>query len=69
MEREGVGELDPTPTHPEEMKASFNLKFGERVSLQAAARTTPAGVATTGIAVAVILAAVGLVVWASRKRP
>ena len=69
MEREGVGELDSTPTHPEEMKASFNLKFGERVSLQATARTTPAGVATTGIAVAVILAAVGLVVWASRKRP
>ena len=68
MEREVVDEPESTPANPEEMKASFNLKFGEKVSLQATARATPAGIATVGITVAVIIGAVGLVVWANRKR-
>ena len=68
MEREVIGKPEPPPIHPEELKASFEIKFGEKASLQATARATPVGIATVGIALVGILAAVSLVVWASRRR-
>ena len=37
------------PTHPEEMKATYNLRIGKSISLQGSARITPAGVVTVGI--------------------
>ena len=37
------------PTHPEEMKAAYNLRIGKSISLQGSARITPAGVVTIGI--------------------
>lgn len=43
--------------HPEEMKATYHLKLGERISLQGSARVTPAGIITAGITTAIILLA------------
>jgi hypothetical protein len=43
-----------TATHPEEMRASYELRLGERVSLRATARITPAGVICVGLAAAAI---------------
>lgn len=37
------------PTHPEEMKATYNLRVGKSISLQGSARITPAGVVTIGV--------------------
>lgn len=37
------------PTHPEEMKATYNLRVGKYISLQGSARITPAGVVTIGV--------------------
>ena len=44
------------PTHPEEMKATYNLRVGKSISLQGSARITPAGVVTTGIMICLIAA-------------
>ncbi len=48
------------PTHPEEMKATYNLRIGKFVSLQGSARITPAGIVSTGITVALVALAVSL---------
>ena len=37
------------PAHPEEMKASYNLRIGKSISLQGSARITPAGIVTVGV--------------------
>lgn len=37
------------PTHPEEMKATYNLRLGKSISLEATARITPAGIVTLGV--------------------
>jgi hypothetical protein len=55
-------------THPEEMKASVDLRIGKSVSLQATARTTPAGLVSTGIMVSAIILAVTTLTWAVRRR-
>ncbi len=44
-------------THPEEMRASYELRLGERVSMRATARITPAGVLCVGLAAAAITVA------------
>jgi hypothetical protein len=64
-----ASEPDAPITHPEEMKATFNLRVGDKISLQGSARTTPAGIISAGITLSAILAALGFVVWAGRKRP
>ncbi len=49
-------------THPEEMRADFDLSIGNRINLKGTARTTPAGLICMGIAgVAVLIAATALV--------
>lgn len=58
----------PPVSHPEEMKAVFDLRVGKHVSLQGSARITPAGVICTGIGVAAILLATGFLVSAARGR-
>ncbi len=62
-------EPDAPLTHPEEMKAVFNLKIGDKISLQGSARTTPAGIISAGITLSAILASIGFIVWAGRKKP
>lgn len=54
--------------HPEEMKATYHLKLGERISLQGSARVTPAGIIIAGITTAVILLTCANLVRVSRSR-
>lgn len=56
-----------SPTHPEEMKAVYDLRIGKWVTLQGSARITPAGVVCTGIAVAAILLSTAALVRAARR--
>jgi hypothetical protein len=49
-------------SHPEEMRADFDLSIGKHINLKGTARVTPAGLICTGIAgVAVLIAAAALV--------
>ena len=54
-----------TSAHPEELRATVDLRVGDRVRLAAAARTTPAGLMAVGLMVSSILMAVALVVRAA----
>jgi hypothetical protein len=56
-----------TPMHPEEMRASVNLRIGDSISLTAMARTTPAGLVTAGIMASSIVLAVAALIWAVRR--
>lgn len=56
------------PTHPEEMKTSFNLRIGKSISLQGSARITPAGIVTTGLTVAAIAFAFGYLARSTPRR-
>ncbi|MCO5064552.1 MAG: hypothetical protein M9924_09035 [Rhizobiaceae bacterium] len=49
MTDETSAPIDDIPTHPEEMKATYNLRIGKSISLQGSARITPAGVVTIGV--------------------
>lgn len=49
------------PTHPEEMKATAELRFGKSVSLRYSARITPAGIVTTGITICLVALAMSFI--------
>lgn len=68
LEPESPSQRDAVPSHPEEIKASFNLRVGDRISLEGSARMTPAGVVTGGIALCAVLLALGFLVRAGSKR-
>jgi hypothetical protein len=54
-------------THPEEMRAGFDLRIGKNFNLRGNARITPAGIVTVGlVTVGVLLAATALVRAARR---
>lgn len=55
-----------TPTHPEEIKATYNLRIGKSISLQGSARITPAGVVTVGVTT--LLVALAFVALAPKAR-
>lgn len=55
------------PSHPEEMKAVFDMRVGKWITLQGSARITPAGVVCTGIAVSALLLATAALVRAARR--
>ncbi len=58
---------DSPITHPEEMRAEYDLAIGKTIKLKGTARVTPAGLICAGIAgVAVLLAATALVRAARR---
>lgn len=61
-------DTEPAPSHPEEMKAVYDVRVGSLIRLQGSARITPAGVVTTGIAVSAILLSVAALVRAVRLR-
>jgi hypothetical protein len=58
-----IGEM---PVHPEEMKATSEIRIGKWVSIQSTARITPAGVISTGIAISLVALTFGYL--ASRRR-
>jgi hypothetical protein len=55
-------------SHPEEIKATWDLRLGKTITLQGSARCTPAGVVTAGMAVSAILLATTALVRAARRR-
>jgi len=59
-------DAEPAPTHPEEMKAVFNVKLGG-FSMQSSARMTPAGLIALGFAISATLLATAAIVRASRR--
>ena len=50
-----VEQAATSDAHPEEIRAAVDLRIGNSLSLKATARTTPAGLVTAGIVVAVVL--------------
>ena len=60
-------DAESAPTHSEEMKAVFNVKIGNSLSMQSSARMTPAGLIALGLAISATLLAVTAVVRASRR--
>ncbi|CAN7184017.1 hypothetical protein LJR030_000368 [Rhizobium sp. LjRoot30] len=64
-------EEDPptaSPSHPEEIKSTFDLRVGNHITLQGSARITPAGVICTGIAVTAMTFALGYLISSARHR-
>ncbi len=57
-----------TTPHPEEMKAGFQLRWGDRMDLRGQARLTPAGLVTAGLAVSAVLLGIGFVLRSARGR-
>lgn len=57
------------PPHPEEMKASFAMRVGQRTVIEGSARISPAGVISAGLSVAAIALAFGFLVRAARATP
>ena len=56
-----------SPSHPEEMKSVVDLRVGKYITLQCTARITPAGVISTGIAVAAVAFALGYLQASTRR--
>jgi hypothetical protein len=55
------------PTHPEEIKSVFDLRVGKSIALRASFRTTPAGVISSGIALAAMTLALGYLASSMRR--
>jgi len=56
------------PTHPEEMKANYDLRIGKSISLQGSARITPAGIVTIGITTLLVALACSVLMPPTRGR-
>ncbi|HEY5798399.1 MAG TPA: hypothetical protein VIU82_25635 [Bosea sp. (in: a-proteobacteria)] len=56
------------PSHPEEIRSAFELRLGKHITLRGSARITPAGVVSSGIAVAAMLLSLGYLASAMRPR-
>jgi hypothetical protein len=54
-------------THPEEMRADFDLQIGKSINLKGQARLTPAGIAAFGIVTVGILLATAALVRVARR--
>jgi len=66
-----VVQEDPSleaPPPPDEIKADYEFRVGEFMTMKASARITPAGVISAGIAAAAIILAVGFLVSSTGSR-
>jgi tetrahydromethanopterin S-methyltransferase subunit F len=63
------GQAESAPVHPEEIRASVDLRIGQNVALRATVRTTPVGLVTAGVVVAVVLSITALVRAIRRRDP
>jgi len=57
----------PLITHPEEMRADFDLQIGKNINLQGRARITPAGIVAAGLMTVAVLAAATALVRTARR--
>ncbi len=53
--------------HPEEMKSIFRLRIGNAFSIEAVARTTPAGIVSVGVTLGLAVLAFSALARARRK--
>ena len=60
------GQDTDIPTHPEEVKATFEMRFGNAIYTKSSARITPAGIIASGVATALILLAVAKILSVRR---
>lgn len=58
------GQAESAPVHPEEIRASVDLRIGKNVALKATVRTTPAVLVTAGVMVAAIVLLITVLVRA-----
>jgi hypothetical protein len=56
------------PSHPEEIRSAFELRLGKHITLRGSARITPAGVISSGLAVAAMVLALGYLASSMRPR-
>ncbi|MCB8876236.1 hypothetical protein [Acidisoma silvae] len=56
---------ESVPTHPEELRASVTLRIGDKISLSATARATPAGLVASAL---IVTAAMVPLIWITRRR-
>ncbi|TLX44017.1 hypothetical protein FBQ73_08005 [Xanthobacter autotrophicus] len=68
MTEEPKDQIPPSPYHPEEMTATWDVRIGKSITLQGRARWTPAGVITAGIAASAMMLAMSALVRAARRR-
>ncbi len=59
-----TGDAGP-PGHPEEMRASLNLRISKKIRLSATARATPAGIVAGAIALSALTVPL---IWITRRR-
>jgi hypothetical protein len=57
----------PLITHPEEMRASYDLHVGKSINLKGTGRLTPAGIVSGGLMVVAVLVATTALVRAVRR--
>ncbi len=69
MSDPGITPADDVPTHPEEIKAVYDLRLGKSITIHASARITPAGIVTAGIAACAIILAIGYMAGRMPVRP
>lgn len=62
-----ASEVVPGGTHPEEMRANVEMRFGRSTVIQAHARTTPAGILAVGALVSAILLSTAVLVSAALR--
>ncbi|QRG09923.1 hypothetical protein EZH22_24140 [Xanthobacter dioxanivorans] len=67
MSAEPNDQKPSVPWHPEEMKATWDVRVGKSITIQASARWTPAGVVAAGIAASAVLLAISVLVRARRS--
>ncbi len=58
------GQAESAPVHPEEIRASVDLRIGKNVALKATVRTRRAGLVTAGVMVAAIVLSITVLVRA-----
>ena len=54
-------------SHPEEMRAGFDLRIGKTVNLKGSGRLTPAGIVAAGVMTIGVLLAAAALVRAARR--
>jgi hypothetical protein len=54
-------------THPEEIRAGFDLRIGNNINMKGSARITPAGIVTVGLMTVAVLLATTALVRAARR--
>ena len=56
------------PLHPEEMKATSEIRIGKWISIQSTARITPAGVIATAISISLVALTFSYIASKRRRR-